>query len=192
MIGKSVHIALPFLTFLIISFSLSADNAAHTILKKFCYDCHDEDVQKGKFRLDHLNKDIAGGVDAERWRLVLDQLNLDEMPPKKKKQPTADERMQLINYITKSLKSAAEHKRKDVQVVLRRLTGEQYTNSLRDLLGVDINFGKPLPTERLSEDGFKNNGEEQVISLLQTEYYQSIADNALSKAILDRPAVSYK
>ena len=114
------------------------------------------------------------------------------MPPKKKKQPSAEERRFLINNITESLKKAAEHKRKDVQVVMRRLTKQQYTNSLRDLLGLDLDFGKPLPNERFSEDGFRNNGEEQIISLLQTEYYQQIADEALSKAILDKPPVSYK
>lgn len=169
-----------------------ADNTAHTLLQKYCYDCHDADVQKGKFQLDNLNKDIAGGIDAEKWRLVLDQLNLDEMPPKKKKQPSADERRQMINYLTSSLESAAEHKRKDVQVVMRRLTRQQYSNALRDLLSLDLDFGKALPPERLSEDGFKNNGEEQVISLLQTEYYQSIADEALAMAVLDKPPVSYK
>ena len=185
------------LAFVLVAFlssvsNVKAESPTHALLQKFCYDCHDSDIQKGKFQIDILNRDISSGVDAERWQLVLDQLNLDEMPPKKKKQPTPDERLQLINYITQSLKNAAELKRKDAQVVMRRLTKQQYTNSLRDLLALDIDFGKPLPSERLSEDGFKNNGEEQVISLLQTEYYQSIAESALDKAILEEAPVSYK
>ena len=174
------------------SLTSNADKAVHSLLQKYCFNCHDEDVQKGKFQMDILNKNIVNGIDAESWRLALDQLNLDEMPPRKKKQPTPDERRKIISYLTESLKTAAEHKRKDIQVVMRRLTKQQYTNTVRDLLNLDLNFGKPLPTERLSEDGFKNNGEEQVISLLQTEYYQSIADNALEKAILDKAPVSYK
>ena len=169
-----------------------ADKSVHSLLQKYCYDCHDEDVQKGKFQLDNLHKDISSGIDADLWRLALDQLNLDEMPPKKKKQPSPEERRLIIDYITNSLKTAAEHKRKEVQVVMRRLTKQQYTNTLRDLLSLDLDFGKPLPAERFSEDGFKNNGEEQVISLLQTEYYQKIADEALAKALLDKPPVSYK
>ena len=169
-----------------------ADAVVHKLLGKYCYDCHDEDVQKGKFQMDQLSQDIASGADAEKWRLVLDQLNLGEMPPKKKKQPSSKERLKLISYITTSLKAAAEHKRKDVQVVMRRLTKQQYTNSLQDLLNLDLDFGKPLPTERFSEDGFKNNGEEQIISLLQTEYYQSIADEAFDKAIPSQAPISFK
>ena len=53
-----------------------AENRIHTLLEKYCYNCHDEDVQKGNFQLDALNKDIVGGQDAEKWQFVLDQLNL--------------------------------------------------------------------------------------------------------------------
>ena len=189
---KFIPLQIIVIIYFLTGMSSFAESQTHTLLKKYCYNCHDEDVQKGNFQLDVLDKDISGGDDAEKWQFVLDQLNLGEMPPKKKKQPSAEERRFLINSITLSLKRAAEHKRKDVQVVMRRLTKQQYTNSLRDILGLDINYGKPLPSERISEDGFRNNGEEQIISLLQTEYYQSIADEALQKAILDKPPISYK
>ena len=182
---------IPFLSLLMASL-VYAENPTHALLQKYCFNCHDEDVQKGNFQLDNLNLDISSGKDAESWQLILDQLNLDEMPPRKKKQPSSEERRQIINYLTESLKIAAEQKRKDVQVVMRRLTKKQYSNSLRDLLGIDITYGKALPKEYLSKDGFKNNGSEQVISLLQTEYYQSIADSALEKATPEKPEPSLK
>ncbi len=169
-------------------------NRIQPILGNYCVGCHGDEKQKGDIRFDELDPDIIHGKDAETWQLVLDQLNLGDMPPKKaEKQPMDGERRALVNWLTASLKEAAEHKRKDVRVVMRRLTVEQYTNSLRDLLQLDVNFGQSLPPDGLSDDGFKNNGEEQVISLLQTEYYMTIAERALKKAIIsDTPPVSYR
>ena len=171
---------------------IQAEERAHLLLQKYCFDCHDEDVQKGNFQMDVLETDVSKGLDADQWHLVLDQINLNEMPPKKKKQPNSEEQRVIIQYLTQSLRQAAENKRKDAQVVMRRLTNQQYSNTLRDLLHLDIDFGKSLPEERFSEDGYRNYGEEQVISLLQTEYYQKIADEALSKVFTDKPPTSYK
>lgn len=190
--GKVFFKFLCSIVFIQTSIDTLADDKAHKILERYCYTCHDEDTQKGNFQMDNLSKDLIDGDDADLWHLVLDQLNLHEMPPKKKKQPSEPDRQYVINYITDSLRKAAENKRQDVNVTLRRLTKQQYTNSLRDLLGLDVDFGKPLPAERFSKDGFKNNGEEQVISLLQTEYYQEIADKALDKTLPIKPPVSHR
>jgi mono/diheme cytochrome c family protein len=169
-------------------------NSIQPIFAKYCAGCHGKEEQKGDLRFDRLDPDIVHGKDAETWQLVLDQLNLGDMPPKKaKRRPKDSERRALVNWLTGSLKEAAELKQKDVRVVIRRLTREQYTNSLRDLLSLDVNFGQDLPPDGLSADGFKNNGAEQVISLLQTDYYMTIAERALKKAIItDTPPVSYR
>jgi len=163
------------------------------LFKKYCSSCHGAKTQKAELSIEKLDPDIVHGKDAETWQLLLDQLNLGKMPPKKKTQPTQTERRALVNWLTTSLKRAAEFKQKDVTVVMRRLTKQQYTNTLKDLLQLDLDFGQELPAEGLSTDGFKNNGQEQVISLLQTEYYMKIADNALGKAIATgKPPVSYR
>lgn len=171
---------------------LYSNPAIENLLAEYCYNCHDEDVQKGNFQMDHLDLNIGTVQDAENWQLILDQLNLNEMPPQKKKQPSDAERMQLIQFLTTALQDSMTKRRQDIQVAMRRLTKTQYSNALSDLLGIDMDYGKPLPEERYSEDGFTNNGEEQVISLLQSEYYQSIAENALKKALLDNDPISYR
>ena len=62
--------------------------------------------------------------------MVLDQLNLGDMPPEDADhQPQDDQRRAIVNWLTASLKEAADHKRKNANVVLRRLTNDQYTNS---------------------------------------------------------------
>jgi len=163
-------------------------------LAKYCASCHGEEEQGGDIRVDDLDPDMIRGKDAEIWQLVLDQLNLGDMPPEDAEQPLPnEERKVLVNWLTASLKDAAEMKRKDIRVVLRRLTNEQYTNSLRDLLQLDVDFGEDLPPDGLSDEGFKNNGLEQGMSLLQTEYYMTLAQRALKKAIItDTPPASYR
>ena len=163
------------------------------VLAKYCATCHGEEQQSGDIRIDDLDPDMIHGKDAETWQLVLDQLNLGDMPPEDEEQPQVHERRALVNWLTAALKKAAEHKQKDTNVVLRRLTNDQYTNSLRDLLKLDVNFGQDLPPDGLSDDGFKNNGLDQGASLLQTEYYMTLATRALEKAIVtDNPPVSHR
>ena len=164
------------------------------ILAKNCFACHGEQQQSGDVRIDVLDPDIVYGKDAETWQAVLDQLNDGEMPPEDAEhQPQDKERQALVNWLTESLSNAAQLKRKDAGVVMRRLTNDQYTNSLRDLLKLDVEFGQDLPPDGLSDDGFKNNGADQGISLLQTEYYISLAQRALRKAIItDTPPISYR
>jgi hypothetical protein len=67
-------------------------------LNKHCIECHDEDVQKGKVRLDDF---LTLNIQArdEMLNKVEEQVYLRMMPPKKKKQPTGLERNQLLNDI---------------------------------------------------------------------------------------------
>ena len=52
------------------------------VLKTFCYDCHNKDVQEANTRIDNLNPNMINGPDAERWHHVLNMINLGKMPPK--------------------------------------------------------------------------------------------------------------
>lgn len=159
-------------------------NNIKPILDTYCYDCHGPDKQKGDVRLDRLNWDMIKGPDAESWHSALDMINSGEMPPKKKKQLTANERKLVVDWITNSLEHAADAKNDNRKEVTRRLTKSQYTNSLNELLNLPINFGNVLPDDGKSKMGFTNNGETLQISSLHIDYYQKIARNALDKAIV--------
>ena len=80
-------------------------NNTHTgkILQKFCFDCHDEDVQKGKVRLDNLSS-LSLDARLEMLNRVQEQIYIKEMPPKKKKQPSEAERQRAINWLDTELK----------------------------------------------------------------------------------------
>ena len=52
-------------------------------LSNHCYECHGSKEQEGEIRLDNLGLDLTNQENIEIWQLVLDQLNLNEMPPQK-------------------------------------------------------------------------------------------------------------
>ena len=161
------------------------------VINKYCMGCHGIDKQKGSVRFDTLNPDMVNGHDAEKWHAALDMINSGEMPPAKEEQPSDDERRILVNWMTDNIKLATAARKNDSTHPIRRLTKQQYTNSLQDLLGVKVNFGDILPDDGKSEMGFSNDGEILQMTSLHGDYFQSIAKQALLKAVNlgDKPEV---
>ena len=160
------------------------------LLKRLCFDCHGPDAQEGDIRVDTLNPDLLQGSDEETWHDALNRLNLGEMPPPESTQPTGDERRRIVEWITGALRRAAEARRyADGRVVVRRLTRYEYQNTMRELLGVELDYARDLPPEPLSADGFLNNGATLEMSPLQLETYLAAARQGLAEAIVsgERP-----
>ena len=110
------------------------------LLQKLCSGCHGAKDPKGHLQISMLDHELANGEDAEAWQDVLDRVNLGEMPPPKAKQPTKAQRQVLVRWLTEGLREAAEAKQHSRgRVVMRRLTRYEYQNTMRDLLGVDLN-----------------------------------------------------
>jgi hypothetical protein len=154
-------------------------------LSRYCLSCHDADVQKGDRRLDDLPLNV--GTDraiAERWQEVLHQLQLGEMPPAKKKQPTDDERRALLAWIDEQLihaQSSAQDR--GGHVVHRRLSRAEYLHTMQDLFGFDGDFD---PTTSFPGDeeleGFRNIGSALRTSRHHLEQYLKAADAVLDHA----------
>ncbi|MCK5943349.1 MAG: DUF1592 domain-containing protein [Planctomycetes bacterium] len=162
------------------------------LLTKYCFRCHGDKRQKGDMQLNLLDPKMTARADAEGWHAALDVINAGEMPPEDEDQPTDDERRKLVGWLTSSLKAAADRQKGERTVVLRRLTREQYTNSLQDLLGVPIEFAQTLPEDGKARNGFSNNGEVLQASPLHLDNYQQIARLGLAQAIAsERPEVTH-
>ena len=156
------------------------------ILKKHCFKCHGEKKQKGDLRLDTLSGDLSKDrVAAEAWHDVQNALNLSEMPPKKEDSLLPAELRTVTSWITQEINAlVASQKGTGGRIVLRRLNKIDYQNTMRDLLGIEMDYAKNLPPETLSEDGFRNNGTTLQMSDLQLEYYLESARKGLAKAIV--------
>jgi hypothetical protein len=77
------------------------------LLDQYCYSCHDEDVQKGDLRLDNL-AELNSHARFELLNRIEEQVFLEQMPPKKKRQPKPEERTAMLAWITDAFASMNE------------------------------------------------------------------------------------
>ena len=89
-----------------------ASGKVQSLLENYCFSCHDADVTKGEVRLDHLGS-LTLDARLDLLNRIQEQIFIGEMPPKKKKQPTEDERNFLMEWITKNLQAYGASKLED-------------------------------------------------------------------------------
>ncbi len=153
-------------------------------LAAHCLECHGPEKPKGNVRLDQLDPAFRD----ERWRAVLDQIQSGEMPPKKKPRPPADQVRLLTEWIGGRIAAAEAGRRaSEGRVVLRRLNRLEYANTIRDLLGVNVDLREVLALDS-SQEGFDNVGAALHLSSFALERYLEAADKALNAAIVNKPA----
>ena len=166
----------------------SADAFEQTIqpyLNQFCLGCHGPQKQKAGLRVDQLDPDLVSGSDADMWQEILDLTNLSEMPPEEALQPMASERSKMAESLSAALRHAMEFKRSTGgRNVMRRMTAYEYSNTLRDLLDLDLRFAVDLPPEGTAKEGFKNNSTVLGTSSLHLEYFERIARASLERILL--------
>jgi hypothetical protein len=119
------------------------------------------------------------------WDHVLKQAKSGAMPPEEAKQPTAEERKRAVEWMEGAVK-AARLRPVPKNGSIRRLTVAQYRNTLRELLLLEDNVAEVLPPDAISRDGFVNNQDTLQISPLLLEAYFDLADQALSRTIVDQ------
>ena len=105
-------------------------------LKAFCVDCHNAKLSEGKTRLDNVDPDLVKGPDAERWHHALNMINLGKMPPKDAEKVPEAQLVRMIDWLQAELAKAIKARQTTSRNVIRRLTRQQYTNTLQELLGL--------------------------------------------------------
>ena len=152
-------------------------------LRKNCVSCHNTDTAVAGIRVDMLT---AGMEDRHMklWSEVQHRISDGTMPPKGMKQPTAEERKPVVEWIGKQLE-VVRLRPTPKNGAVRRLTVAQYKNTLRELLGLEDDLTEILPPDAVSKDGFLNNKETLQLSPLLLEAYLGIADEALTRAIVN-------
>lgn len=164
-----------------------SDDPAKAFFAQHCQDCHAGDKPKGNLRLEGLSRDFDDAENRGRWLKVLEQVKEGTMPPKEKPRPPANEVQALAEWISGRV-AAAETARNASQgrVVLRRLNRAEYANTVRDLLGVEVDLQDLLPLDT-STSGFDNNAEALHVSSYLMETYLEAADRVLDAAIANGP-----
>ena len=160
---------------------LTVPNSLEPFFKKYCYNCHDADSEKGDLNLEGLSRKIINSTDATHWQDILDQMNSGEMPPKKKKQPSKEELSAAIGDLTEVLFRAQE-KLQDSggKKVVRYLTRREYEVTIKELMGISLN------AEKLPDDAggrFDTIGKDQSFTSRRFEKYFSFAQDVSRTAL---------
>jgi hypothetical protein len=164
------------------------DEPVRAFLAQHCQGCHSGARPKGKFRLSSLTQDFTDKANRERWLAVSEQVRSGAMPPKTKKaRPPEKDVAALAAWIRRQVE-AAERARIASQgrVPIRRLNRAEYENTVRDLLGVDIDLKDVLPSDT-PVNGFDNAAEALHVSSFLMEQYLEAADKLLDAAIVNGP-----
>ena len=163
------------------------DDQFRPLLVRYCITCHIGDKPKGKFRLDRLTTDFADAGTRAHWTAVIERIEAGEMPPKGKPSPPGAEVAALTGWLAPRVAAAdAAAQAAQGRVILRRLNRVEYENTVRDLLGINVNLKEQLPADG-SADGFDNAGAANHTSSFLMEKYLDAADTALNMAIANRP-----
>ncbi|HEU0119548.1 MAG TPA: DUF1592 domain-containing protein [Bryobacteraceae bacterium] len=164
--------------------------AVKPFLKQNCQTCHNADNMTAGVRVDQLD---AGLEDRhlKLWESIRHRVGNGTMPPKGLPQPSNEDRQKIVDWISRALE-IARSRPTPMNGSARRLTVAQYRNTLRDLLHLEDDLTEILPPDAISKDGFVNNKETLQLSPLLLEAYLEIAEEALSRAIVDpaeKPAI---
>ena len=163
-------------------FSASAADI-QPLLKTYCFDCHNSEKIKGDVDLTHFGSPQSVQKDFKLWQVILQQVEEEEMPPKKP-MPSSAEREKIVEFLRQGLASIDWSEQKGIEhVTLPRLTKSEYNNTLRDLLGIDFEPGKLLLDDGPGLSGFTNDRDALFITPALAEQLFDAADYALGAAL---------
>ena len=109
------------------------------------------------------------------WVKIAEMLALGEMPPEDAEQPTPDQQRQLRNWLQHYLHAEALAGNGDPgPVLLCRMNHAEFTYTIRDLTGIDLDPARRFPSEGAGGEGFTNAGTALVMSPgLMTKYLRA-------------------
>lgn len=153
------------------------------LVETYCYDCHGDGLKKGELAMDKYGSIAEMQQHREVWKRIRDHLKHQLMPPIDEDQPNADERKKILAWIDDAVFPVDPNHPDPGRVTLRRLNRVEYQNTLRDLLGVNVNVMDLIPPDD-SGYGFDNIGDVLTLSPAHLERYLEAARVALDKAVI--------
>jgi len=150
--------------------SLAAERA---LIDQYCVGCHNQKAKIGGLALDELDLSRPGDH-AETLEKVIRKLRAGMMPPAGAKRPDPATYEALASSIEKSVDQAAKVKPAVVPPGVHRVNRVEYANSVRDLLGVEIDPAEFLPVDDAGS-GFDNQAGSLTLSPALVEGFVSAA-----------------
>lgn len=151
----------------------AAAPSPQTILSNYCQGCHNESNRSGGVSVDGLKADAVGDA-GMTWEKILRKVRTGEMPPLGLPRPKAADSAAFVSWLEKELDGNAVAKRNPGSPLVHRLNRAEYSNAIRDLLGLRMDHAASLPADD-SGYGFDNIGSVLTVSPLLMEKYMTTA-----------------
>jgi mono/diheme cytochrome c family protein len=153
------------------------------ILQKTCAGCHNAQLSSGGVNLAPYSDFSSIAEHRSDWEKILQKIRTGEMPPRGVARLGQSQIDSLVKAVNDEFDKADRAVKPDPgRVTARRLNRNEYSNTIRDLLGVDFRAEKDFPTDD-SGYGFDNIGDVLTISPLLMEKYLIAAERIAARAI---------
>ena len=160
------------------------DSRVMPVLAAHCTKCHGTEKQKAKINLAGAHSQKQLSDERDLWFRVFDQVEAGTMPPEDEKQPSASERKAVAAWIRGEFTDLmAANQRREGRSKLRRLSRNEYANTVEDIFGV-----RPIVELNLPMDG-RVDGYDKVSAALPltsdgAQGYLKMSEDLLSQWIL--------
>ena len=159
------------------------EKSVSPVLAKTCAPCHNDRLTSGGLNLGPFSAPGSIAEHREGWEKILQKLRTGEMPPEGVQRPPEDQVDALIKFVEGEFERADRNLKPDPgRVTARRMNRNEYSNTIRDLLGVDFRAEKDFPTDD-SGHGFDNISEVLTISPVLMEKYLAAAESIAARAL---------
>ena len=150
-------------------------------LQQYCVVCHNETLRTADFSLEGVTASELSRH-ANALEKVLRRLASGEMPPTGMPRPSESARFELVSWLEAQLDEHASDNPNPGSPAIHRLNRAEYSNAIRDLLGINLDHSEDLPADD-SGYGFDNIGDVLTVSPLHIEKYISAARRASRLAV---------
>ena len=157
------------------------------VVGRYCLRCHNDRTKSGGMTLAHLDFDRIEATPELAEGMVY-KLRAGLMPPPDARRPAAGTLDGLASALETALDASAAANPNPGRPSLHRLNRFEYANSIRDVVGLEIDAASLLPVDD-SSHGFDNMSEVLTVSPTLTEAYVRAAGH-ISRAALGAPGLS--
>jgi len=152
-------------------------------LTRHCLPCHNDDLKAGELDLGAYRQSEDVFKNRGLWERIAQRIQAGEMPPKGRSRPADKEVRTVAGWIRGEFAQLDRAAPVDPgRVTARRLNRVEYNNTVRDLLGVDLQLADDFPADD-SGYGFDNIADVLSLSPLLMEKYLAAAEKVARAAI---------
>ncbi len=171
------------------------DSSIRPLIENYCLACHGGEKVKGNVDFSEIMEADDFNAHFEIWETVADMLDFGDMPPEDEElRPSSDEVQQILNWYQNRFVQTVEARAGDFRP--RRLSATEYRNTLRSVLGFDLETTimgaeqtvierslvlKLLPDDPPGESGYMNDTRNTPLTSHLWEQHAYIADRAIGE-----------